>query len=315
MMNLYEFTEEFLNELMDVMPKEYQDMEMRMQVIDKVNTEKHGITFIGKTKGTQVSPTLYVEDMYEYYKTTEDMEEVLQYASDIVCTGLKNKPAFDLSGISEILKATDRIFFKVVNTYENSASLQKMPHREILDLSVIYGILLDKDMKDSIMTIKITNEIAKNMGLSEKELFHLAYENTKKLFPPCVMSMNDMLKVLMDEMGCLEAVMCMPDVPLYIITNEPKINGAGMILYDEVLYELATKLESDLYLLPSSVHETIALPVDPERGIEEYANMVLSVNAEAVSLEDRLSNQVYRYDRASRTVCIGSENQKKLTYN
>lgn len=307
MTKLNEFAEKFLNDLMTVMPEEYQDMEMCMHVVKKVNTEKHGISFKRNTKGTQVSPTLYVEDMYEYYKRSEDMEDALQYASDILCNGIKNMPTFN---IAEMLKATDRVFFKVVNTYENSEFLKEVPHREFLDLSVIYCILLNKNMESDIMTVKITNEIAKDMGLSEDELFNLAYENTKKLFPPCIVPMKDMMKELLGEMA-----ECLPDTPLYIITNNAKVNGAGSILYDKMLHELAEKLESDLYLLPSSVHETLALPVDLGGELKEYADMVLAVNAGEVTLEERLSNQVYRYDRASRSLSIVSSNSKKLTYN
>jgi hypothetical protein len=42
-----------------------------------------------------------------------------------------------------------------------------------------------------------------------------------------------------------------------VISNEKGINGAASMLYENELHELAESLESDLYILPSSVHEVI----------------------------------------------------------
>ena len=80
-----------------------------------------------------------------------------------------------------------------------------------------------------------------------------------------------------------------PEQTLWVISNSKGINGAVNMLYENELHDLAENLGSDLYILPSSVHEVLA--VSSEMGSpEELAEMVVQVNMEAVDLDERLSN-------------------------
>lgn len=77
--------------------------------------------------------------------------------------------------------------------------------------------------------------------------------------------------------------------------NSAAVNGAASIVYSNALDDLAKKLNSDLFVLPSSVHEVLA--VSTEVGdAESFADMVRSVNEEQVAYEEQLSDHVYRYD-------------------
>lgn len=49
------------------------------------------------------------------------------------------------------------------------------------------------------------------------------------------------------------------DQQMYVISNDKGINGAVSMLYEDGLHDLAEKLGSDLFILPSSVHEVIAI--------------------------------------------------------
>lgn len=97
---------------------------------------------------------------------------------------------------------------------------------------------------------------------------------------------------------------------MWIISNDRGINGAGSMLYEDILHKLAMNLETDLYILPSSVHECIAVSTsvgDPY----ELAEMVSEINMEQVALEDRLSNQVYRYDKDARRLMLATDTPNK----
>lgn len=67
--------------------------------------------------------------------------------------------------------------------------------------------------------------------------------------------------------------------------------------------ELAERLGNDLYILPSSIHEVLLLPVSMGTP-EELAGIVKEVNRTLVLPEERLSDSVYRYDRESGKVRI-----------
>ena len=134
--------------------------------------------------------------------------------------------------------------------------------------------------------------------MSEEQLFKCAAENTRRLFPPVVRSMNDIMKEMFARDGMPQEIAEMmiaeipPEQTMWVISNEKGINGAASMLYENELHELAESLESDLYILPSSVHEVIAVSSDMGSP-EMLAQMVVEVNMQEVSLDERLSNQVY----------------------
>ena len=73
--------------------------------------------------------------------------------------------------------------------------------------------------------------------------------------------MSDVLKEIFDdeELSALlskEANM----IPMYILTNRQKLHGSACIVYENLLSDIADCLDSDLYILPSSIHEVILIP-------------------------------------------------------
>ena len=68
------------------------------------------------------------------------------------------------------------------------------------------------------------------------------------------------------------------------------------MLYDDLLQKIAKDMDSDLYIMPSSVHETVAVSVNLGSPYE-LAKLVNEVNMTGVVLDERLSNQVYHYDK------------------
>ena len=82
---------------------------------------------------------------------------------------------------------------------------------------------------------------------------------------------------------------------LYAATNDSQINGAAVILYDGVLEKFARQIHSDFYILPSSIHETLFLPVQPDEDEHKIPEIVRSVNLGCLAPEEVLSDNAYRY--------------------
>lgn len=157
-------------------------------------------------------------------------------------------------------------------------------------------------MPDNFKGIKVTNSLAERLGMNEEQLFKYAAENTRRILPPRIRNMNDVMKEMFLSDGMPEEIAEMmirevpPEQTLWIISNNRGIDGAVSMLYENELHELAENLESDLYILPSSVHEVLAVSTELTEP-EELAQMVAEVNMQKVALEERLSNQVYHYDK------------------
>ena len=298
MMNYEIFKEVVAEKFMEYMPEQYQGMRLRVEPVNKVNKVLDGITLVGSGAGRNVSPTLYINHMYEHYLETENLQEVLQSAARRMDMAFKEMPEV---GDVNLEGAKDNIVFQVINTLQNEDMLRDMPHREFQDLSIIYRWVVKVD-ENGIQSSAIRNNLAEQLGMNEEQLFKCAVENTRRIFPPTVKSMNDVIREMFisDGMPAEVADMMIGEMPedkmMWVISNDRGINGAGSMLYEDNLHKLAMKLETDLYILPSSVHECIAVSTnvgDPY----ELAEMVSEINMGQVALEDRLSNQVYHYDK------------------
>ena len=64
-----------------------------------------------------------------------------------------------------------------------------------------------------------------------------------------------------------------------------------------MLKDFADRIGSNLYILPSSIHEVIILPKFAMFNKQELINMVRDVNSEGVAVDEVLSYTVYEYDR------------------
>ena len=308
----YEMFKEVVKEsFLSYMPGSYRGMEVRVDPVNKVNRTLDGLSLLAKNEETMISPTLYINDMYEKYSSTGDLQATLREAAEAMDEIFREAavPSLDMN------TARDNIIFQLVNTLQNEDMLKNLPHREFQDLSIMYRWIVGVDQK-GLSSIVINNNVAESLGMGEEELFKAAAENTRRLLPPVVQSMNEVImdmfmadgmpKELAEQMiGEQE-----PEMTMWVISNERKIDGAASMLYEDKLHNLAEKVGTDLYILPSSVHEVIAVSVKMGEP-EELARMVSEVNMDQVDISERLSNQVYHYDKDLRKITLATDTPNK----
>lgn len=306
MMTYEQFKENTKKHFIEYMPDEYKDYHVEFKTVAKVNQMLDG--FVIQAPGATVSPQIYLNDMYEVYLETESFPKAMHIMREILVDEIAHADDLDVRSIIE--NAEERIVFQLINTEKNKELLKTVPHRNFLDLSIIFVVLVNVSEANSYGTLRISNHIAEAQGWTEEQLFQMAWENTKSLFPFEIDTMRHILMKQLFEADVpepvAEAMIYAPeglDDEIWILTNEQKLNGGIILLYEEELHNLAEKLEGDLYLLPSSRHEIIAVSAKvtmPER----LAEMVQQTNEEVVDEKDFLSNSVYRYGRTSRTISL-----------
>ena len=298
MMNYEEFKKVTEEKIKGFLGDEFEGMEVIVRPVDKINCTWDGISIIDPNSDKGVSPTMYLNILYKEYEKTGDLEGTIKTAANAIKNSIKkgNK----LNEKLDLDKAKDNIIFQLINTEKNKNLLSNVPHRQFLDLSIIYRWLVNED-EEGISSAMIHNSLAEKLGLSEEELFELALDNTKRIMTPAV---RTMWEVLFGAKGMPPTFGEIPeDNQIYVISNSKNINGAGSILYEEKLHELAEKIGTDLYILPSSVHEVIA--VSSEIGTpEKLSEMVRKVNGTDVAEEEQLSDHVYFYDKEKRQVSM-----------
>lgn len=198
----------------------------------------------------------------------------------------------------------NNVVMNLVNTKRNQEMIANMPHREFMDLSIIYRCVVQVTEQE-IIAFKITNGLLEKAGIKEEELFLHASENTKKMFPPIVRRLEDVIREIQEkrkEGNILDEVIReqmdrTPKESIWLIGNAKGINGAIAMLDEECLQMASDIIGSDLYILPSSIHEVLA--VSTEAGSAKELEMIVKeVNISQVLPEERLSNNIYYYDRS-----------------
>lgn len=295
------------------LPENYASAVADVKKVHKVNQVKDCLVII--PEGEHISlPNIYIDGLYEKYIKCGSFEKVMRETADDIqwygSTIRETAPVLDKDSIK------DNAVMCLVNTAQNMEMLQDVPHRPFHDLSVIYRWTARQD-SNGIQSVIITNRIMEEAGLHPDKLFQYAAENTKRLFPVRVLPMEDLLS---ESLGGMEEdygpVMEMlkqkrnPEETIWVITNSAGINGAASVLYEENLHQLAEKTGTDLYILPSSVHEVLAVSTDMGSP-EELAAMVYETNMSSVPLGERLSNNVYHYDKGIRKMSMATDMARK----
>lgn len=314
MMNYELFKEVVAEKLMSYMPQEFRDYKLDVHAVTKVNQTLDALNIIPTDNSDwKVSPTLYINQMYNHYQACGELQEVLQKAAESMVQGLKHAP--DQKEVVDFENAKNNIVMVLVNTEQNLELLSNVPNRQFHDLSIIYRLVIG-ETQDGISSTIVNNSLAERIGMTEDALYQGAVENTKRIFPPTVKSMNEVIREMFVKDGLPENMVEMmieemaDERSMFVISNDRGINGAASMLYENELHRLAQRMESDLYIMPSSLHEVIAVSTnmgDPN----SLAQMVKEINMDQVALEERLSNQVYYYDKDLRKLSMATDTPYK----
>lgn len=107
-------------------------------------------------KGVLVSPSLYLNDLYEEYQSGKaDLREM---AEQVVETHYENVEARKKMYISTLFQNPEalrkRLFFRLVNYDRNREILEGTPHIKILDMALVYYVFvaMNHEMVGSILS-------------------------------------------------------------------------------------------------------------------------------------------------------------------
>lgn len=296
-----EFKAVIVEHISDYLPEEYTTGKIEVQKINKNNQTLDGLIV---KQSQEIGITLYLNFLYEDYRNGKKTDEILEEAAAMITQA---NPKFSIDEIHTPDYIRENVFLCLVNRNSNRELLQTVPYKEYQDLAILYRFRCGPDG-----TGLITKTLQEHLKIGEEELYTLAVQNTKRFYPPVIEDMNQVAGNMLKENGLPENEIqeMFMEVPeeyrMYIVSNSEKFYGAASILYEDILHELAEKLGNDLYLMPSSLHEMLAVSCynkDPY----ELANMVQEINYNEVSLEDQLSNNVYHYDRELRRLSLATD--------
>lgn len=253
--------------------KELQLQEVKFDEVPlyRVNCQLDGIAI--KHKDETIRNIFYIDDVYNDYLDGHSINKIIQHIlkrskENVEAEEVVNKAKSCLEDGSW----KNYLIAEVINTARNTELLKTLPHREILDLSVIYRICFE-DGKSFV----IKNESLDMRGMPETELFEIAKKNILKLRP--------FVKFYLG--GGLHAIM-----------NASKCYAASALLFDSVLKDMAEYAEGNIYILPSSIHELFFINAS-KQSESALLDTIRGANREVVTQEEFLSDNLYFYDKNS----------------
>ena len=254
--------------------------------------------------GDMICPNIYLNSLYDYYQEGMSIPRIADW---VLTQYHKAMPAEKLD-VEELLSrdaVCGNVVYRVINRSRNKDILKDIPHRDFLDLSLVYYVLVrDEQIGDG--AVLIHREHQRMWEISDEELDQAARQNTRRLLPPDVVSIAKMLGELSEKMEHRTCTtedepeaedISAGETAMYVLTNSMRQFGACYLADTEVLDEFARKEEDDLYILPSSVHECMIVPCRYESDPEDLGRMVREINRTQVDEEEFLSDCVYYYDR------------------
>lgn len=246
-----------------------------------------------------VVPTIYLESFFKAYQDGADIDEIVGE----ILEAYESAPDedADMSFFRDFSMVKDMLCMKLVNREANAGLLTKIPYRDFLDMAVVYYV--DCDNPQIVAgTIQVYNSHMEMWGVTEEDLWEAASINTPERKPGRIESMEDILAEMLAEQdnGDNEypgSCMGKSPVTMLVITNTGRLYGDAVILYSGMLRQAADRAGSDLFILPSSLHEVIAVPAMEREDAADLKEIVMAVNRTHLQPEEVLSDNVYIYRR------------------
>lgn len=276
----------FLCKTTEVMERKMEDMkETYMGFVEKIRKEIMDGTCLGEndvyfkkaedypqTEGDRLFVTclvwensretlaLYVKELYENFCKGTDLHEIV----DFVCgeyQALKEAEFLKkIQDIGDYRLVRKHLFVRLLNFDRNEKALKGAILKRTGDIAVV--VYMKVGMKDDgMVSMKIQKVMAEDWGISCKEVFEQAVQNSLQLMPP--------------KLWRLERLILEPDYsgedfmePGYVrrvdrrgmgecLSTVDKTNGAAAVFFPGVAERLSQLIGSGFYAVFTSIHEVM----------------------------------------------------------
>lgn len=296
MMNRKEFYEYVKDNVKEYLPESYKDAEIKLQEVEKNNGLK--LTGITIPNGDQrIVPTVYLDSLYQEYVNGKDVDSCVGDVADIYIEA-QDKADFIKMGVPDIFdyeKMKEKLQVRICDREWNEERLTDKVVTEYGDFAAYYAVNLKED-EDGVGSIPVTISMMNEWGVSVEQIqadAMTADRNRGVQLVDMTQIVESMIfggtpKNLLNEKLDMETV----DNPMFCLTNESKMNGASLLLQEDIRKQIGECLGSDYFVIPSSIHEVLILPDNGTFQVPELNAMVQEVNETQVERQEQLSDKV-----------------------
>lgn len=309
-MNFDEFCSKVKERILDFMPDSYGGSLVSVVEYQKQNDSAMRGLMIKKL-GLAVTPRLELGYFYDIYKQSGENDHAFHYALSKIAYEYVKAADMAPKGITPAKvtnydEVKDKITARFVNKERNEGYLEDKVTFDYLDLAVIFDINLES-YEGMNRYISVTKEMADVWGISSKELYEQAVENESKT-PYLIIPISSFFPHIKNVSPVI------PDIPMVVATNKKKMHGFRVVLNAAAMKDISDRFGGDFYVIPSSVHEIIAVSADyfdKEKDIQAIKNMIYEINRTELKAQDFLSDELYAYDSEEMELVFAKELQDR----
>lgn len=313
-MNFEEFSQELAEQIESALADKNMAVNITTQHVEKLNGDYNAITVT--PEGSNIGVSLNADVLYDAYEQNYGMEKLVDRAVEQIEIAIADQPQVAVEAITDYEKMKSTLVMEVVSTETNAQMLEHLPHKELEDMSIVYRFLISSD-NEGRASVVINNNMMEQMGITPEQLHEDAMKNSPVIRPAVIQNMAEVMMELnhltpeeADMMG-----LTMDDGPqmMYVATVPDKINGAGVLAYQDFMEQASERIGGgDFYILPSSKHEVLIVPDKDFVQLDDLKAMVKEVNATEVSAQDKLTDSVYHYDSQDKVFELADKFEQRV---
>ena len=293
----------------EYLPTEYQNAVISINEVTKSNDRMlTGLTIL--LPGEQAAPTIYLEALAEQVERGMPLDTAMKQIAQIQLENYSRVP-LNISILENYEAVRPMLAVQMCDPETNQEYLKGKPYTSCGELAAYYRIQVAAD-EEGTASVAVTESMMQMWGITKEQLHKDAMQAAHARSPVCLYDMEEVMaesifSVKPENLFNREEPLDIGFVPIYILTNQDKLNGASVSAQEGVLEKVAELLGTNYYVLPSSIHELLILPDNGSMQLSELEAMVREVNATQVAPEDRLSDKVQYYDRETKLLQRGQE--------
>lgn len=291
-MEYEKFKEQFVEDLKERLEAGGEKFSVDLNAVQKMNQNYEAVTV--KPEDAIIGVNLNMTEIYERYDRGMSYDTLVSEVAEKADRALHDRPDFNLEALQDYDQMKEKLSMEVVSAERNADLLEKVPHKNMEDMAVVYRFVLDSD-SEGRGSILVTNQLMDNYGITAEQLHADALQYAPVMRPAVIQTMAE---TLLEMMGpeAKDMIPVLPDDPLFVATVPDKIQGAGVLAYQDFMEQAAERVGGDFFILPSSIHEILLVRDDGTFDINHLEDMVKQVNETEVAPEDLLTDSVYHYD-------------------
>ena len=299
--DLLHFTEALIRVMNDLAIRMGEYVRFTQAEAMKTN-ENHSPKIVASFEDGGLSPSISTSYLYEEYQAGTSMEDIAQKSIDFA----KASHVADINFNADSLcreNAADHLYYQLISREMNTDIEAKCPCKIVTDdLIAVARWNVDLGGEPGRGSILITDKLAQHLEMTKEEIFGICQRSLEENTTFTVTGMSEtMIEILRDQGAPEDYIQEMAEAirgeqeQMYVITNEEKVDGSVAMLSDNCMATARERIGEDFYILPSSRHEILAVPMSCIQSPDQLREMVVDVNRTQVAKSDFLADNVYAY--------------------